>query len=224
MNKRLLLIILGSTIGFYVGAIAFGELVPSFDPIYSFIGSIVGVVGGAIIGITTYEILKIYRSKQGDVIQAKHSTVQNETPKFVTRKAGFVFRGIALFLDCLILWGAFVATFYVFSILASILSLDDDARITFVLVGGNFGWIVIFLSYFLFFWTYSGQTPGNKVMRIKVIDVYGETISSNQALLRLIIGYNVNIISYGLGFLWAIWDTDRQGWHDKIAKTYVVTE
>jgi uncharacterized RDD family membrane protein YckC len=33
------------------------------------------------------------------------------------------------------------------------------------------------------------------------------------------------IISYVviyLGFLWIIWDQRKQGWHDKIANTYVV--
>jgi uncharacterized RDD family membrane protein YckC len=26
----------------------------------------------------------------------------------------------------------------------------------------------------------------------------------------------------GLGGLWILWDPDRQGWHDRIAGTYVV--
>ncbi|MBI5649101.1 MAG: RDD family protein [Chloroflexi bacterium] len=27
---------------------------------------------------------------------------------------------------------------------------------------------------------------------------------------------------FALGFIWILFDTDKQGWHDKIAGTYVV--
>ena len=26
----------------------------------------------------------------------------------------------------------------------------------------------------------------------------------------------------GLGYLWMLWDAEKQTWHDKVAKTYVV--
>jgi len=32
----------------------------------------------------------------------------------------------------------------------------------------------------------------------------------------------VNGLVFGLGFLWAFFDDRRQGWHDKLASTYVV--
>jgi uncharacterized RDD family membrane protein YckC len=37
-----------------------------------------------------------------------------------------------------------------------------------------------------------------------------------------LIGYAISGFFLGLGFLWTAWDSESQGWHDKIASTYVV--
>ena len=45
------------------------------------------------------------------------------------------------------------------------------------------------------------------------------------ALLRAaarLFGYLVCVLSLGLGFLWVLVDSRRQGWHDKLANTVVV--
>ena len=43
-----------------------------------------------------------------------------------------------------------------------------------------------------------------------------------RAALREIPGKIVSAIAICLGFLWIIWDGQKQGWHDKIAETYVL--
>jgi uncharacterized RDD family membrane protein YckC len=35
-------------------------------------------------------------------------------------------------------------------------------------------------------------------------------------------GYTLNTLIMMLGWLWALWDSNQQGWHDKLAKTIVV--
>jgi uncharacterized RDD family membrane protein YckC len=40
--------------------------------------------------------------------------------------------------------------------------------------------------------------------------------------LRQIIGQWVAAIFCYIGFIWALFDANKQGWHDKIAKTLVV--
>lgn len=37
-------------------------------------------------------------------------------------------------------------------------------------------------------------------------------------------GYALSALPLGLGFLWALWDRDRQTWHDKLAGTVVVKD
>lgn len=41
-------------------------------------------------------------------------------------------------------------------------------------------------------------------------------------LLRETLGKFVSSLFLGLGMFWAIWDKDRQTWHDKIAGTVVI--
>jgi uncharacterized RDD family membrane protein YckC len=36
------------------------------------------------------------------------------------------------------------------------------------------------------------------------------------------IGYYINSFIFMLGWIWAIFDSNKQGWHDKLAGTYVV--
>lgn len=73
----------------------------------------------------------------------------------------------------------------------------------------------------LFVWKY-GATIGKKVFRIKVVDTSGLPITLRQAFVRECLGKSISSLFYYLGFLWILWDKNRQGWHDKIAKTFVV--
>ena len=36
------------------------------------------------------------------------------------------------------------------------------------------------------------------------------------------LAYLVSMLPLCFGFLWIAWDKKKQGWHDKIAKTYVI--
>ena len=87
-------------------------------------------------------------------------------------------------------------------------------------VGAGLGMIVA-LAYTWFFLTRNnGQTPGKIIMKIRVIKTDGSPISDSDAVIRFI-GTLINYIGC-IGWLWALIDTNRQGWHDKLAQTYVV--
>ena len=82
-----------------------------------------------------------------------------------------------------------------------------------------------FMSYsalVLALWAY-GLTPGKYVLGIRVVKVdSGIPAGFWRMALRQIIGQFVSAILCYLGFVWALVDANRQGWHDKIAKTLVV--
>jgi uncharacterized RDD family membrane protein YckC len=81
---------------------------------------------------------------------------------------------------------------------------------------------LIGLGYYWYFWTRNnGQSPGKMAMNIRVVKVDGTPINDMDAFLRYI-GYSLNSIIFCLGWIWALFDENHQGWHDKIAKTYVV--
>ena len=68
----------------------------------------------------------------------------------------------------------------------------------------------------------SGQTIGKKVMGIRVIDFSaGGPIGFGRGVVRYL-GKIVSSIPCGLGYLWMLWDKEKQCWHDKIATTVVV--
>lgn len=77
------------------------------------------------------------------------------------------------------------------------------------------------IAYYIGYWTKSGQTLGKTMTGIKIVSTDGAPISAGKAVLRYI-GYIVSGIILSLGFLWVAFDRKRQGWHDKIANTYVV--
>ena len=82
-------------------------------------------------------------------------------------------------------------------------------------------WVVLFFGYYMYFWTKSGQTIGKQVLKIKVVTTDGQLLDYQKAAIR-VVGYWVSSLALGLGFLWVLWDPQQQGWHDKIAGTYVV--
>jgi uncharacterized RDD family membrane protein YckC len=69
----------------------------------------------------------------------------------------------------------------------------------------------------------SGRTPGKWMLGIQVIKRdTGRPAGFWRMALRQIVGQWVSAILCYIGFLWALFDANRQTWHDKIAKTLVI--
>ena len=80
------------------------------------------------------------------------------------------------------------------------------------------GWV-----YFVFMDVKYGGTVGKMVLGLRVQDaVTGNNVDWIQAILREIVGKFISGLVLALGYFAVIWDKNRQGWHDKIAKTVVV--
>jgi uncharacterized RDD family membrane protein YckC len=58
-------------------------------------------------------------------------------------------------------------------------------------------------------------------MNIKLVRTDASNLTFSIALLRYL-GYIVSGAVFFLGFLWIAFDNHKQGFHDKIAETYVV--
>ena len=70
----------------------------------------------------------------------------------------------------------------------------------------------------------SGQTLGKKALGIRVISLAdGGPIGYGRAFIRYI-GRIVSTIVLLLGYLWMLWDSEKQTWHDKFAGSVVVPE
>jgi uncharacterized RDD family membrane protein YckC len=87
---------------------------------------------------------------------------------------------------------------------------------------GTVGGFLIGVAYQWYFLTQNkGQTPGKILIGIRVVKTNGAPLTAIDVVIRYI-GYYINTFFIFIGWLWAIWDDNHQGWHDKLAGTYVV--
>jgi uncharacterized RDD family membrane protein YckC len=67
-----------------------------------------------------------------------------------------------------------------------------------------------------------GATPGKQVFGIRIIDMQGGgSIGYGRAFIRWIMKIVSGAVFY-LGYLWMLWDKEKQCWHDKVANDVVV--
>jgi uncharacterized RDD family membrane protein YckC len=126
-----------------------------------------------------------------------------------TEKVGFLTRALALIIDIILL--AIVS-----SILNAIVFGGDVVR-------GNGLSTLIGLAYYLYFWSSygHGQTLGSRALGIRVVKTSGSELTLVDAFIRYV-GLILSFIVVFIGVIWVAFDPNKQGWHDKIASTYVV--
>ncbi len=66
-----------------------------------------------------------------------------------------------------------------------------------------------------------GQTIGKMITGIRVVRSNGRPVSFLRALIRFLAYVPSGLLLFA-GFLWIIWDPERQGWHDMLADTVVI--
>ncbi|HIA15910.1 MAG TPA: RDD family protein [Dehalococcoidia bacterium] len=57
---------------------------------------------------------------------------------------------------------------------------------------------------------------------IRIVNHSHEKPGRSKALIRELTGKPLGSIPMYLGFAWILWDSERRGWHDHIAKTHVI--
>jgi uncharacterized RDD family membrane protein YckC len=76
-------------------------------------------------------------------------------------------------------------------------------------------------AYFALSWSRGGQTIGMKPWRLRVVRGDGTSPDLAHALLRFAVAL-VSLAALGIGFWWALFDTQRRTWHDIAAGTLMV--
>ena len=133
--------------------------------------------------------------------------------------AGAATRAVALAIDIAI---AQVIVFAGGAILALVGSLVGDVRLDTLgklLAAG--AWVAVVATYFVLFWSTAGQTPGMRLMGLRVMTPSGEHPGVGRSLVRLI-GLGLAILPLFLGFLPVLVDAQRRGLHDFLAGTVVL--
>jgi uncharacterized RDD family membrane protein YckC len=89
------------------------------------------------------------------------------------------------------------------------------------LVMGMVLFVAIGLVYLVASHIVLGRTLGMRVLKMKVIDLYGDPPSPRRCLVRCA-GYLASALTLFLGFLWIGFDSEKRALHDWIAGTYVI--
>lgn len=158
-------------------------------------------------------------------------TKQTATEVFV---AGFWQRITAAAIDCAIVLPAALAITIIASRIAGVhlppssmrlrdidlwidLAISTDPALLMGLgLFGAIGW-----TYLLVFHIVRGCTIGMRIMKIKVIDIYGDPPSPRRSVARCT-AYFASAATLFLGFLWVGFDREKRGLHDWMAGTYVI--
>ena len=83
------------------------------------------------------------------------------------------------------------------------------------------GWLIVVTVYFVVFWSTTGQTPGMRIMRVRVLARSGAPPSVLRSLVRFV-GLILAIIPLFVGFLPVLVDSRRRGLHDFLSGTVVL--
>jgi uncharacterized RDD family membrane protein YckC len=115
---------------------------------------------------------------------------------------------------------------WVFAILASVVgwlftmfNSNNPPPVQALIIGSA---LVVSVVYFIGAWAKNGATIGQSLLGMVVVRTDGSKLNFTAALLRYI-GYLISGMLLSLGFLWINLDARRQGWHDKIARTIVIS-
>lgn len=132
--------------------------------------------------------------------------------KIAVKKAGFWRRFVAYSIDWLII-GWIEGAMFGLGVLGLIESLP-------IIVQSVISLLIPFV-YFVWSYSHGGSTPGKRLLGIRVVSMDGSPLNWRKGIGRTL-GYIPSTVFLYLGFLWAVWDKDKQAWQDKIAGTIVV--
>lgn len=137
--------------------------------------------------------------------------------------AGHPARLVAWIIDGFILSLFFFVAFIVAgAVTAVIAATGSETATTLTVLIVSVAMILIYLGWLPYWWSKSGQTPGMKIMHLKVVGAAdGQVISFGKGVLR-VIGLAISFWALYIGVIWILVDNKRQGWHDKMAGTYVI--
>lgn len=135
------------------------------------------------------------------------------------RYAGVATRGAALAFDSLVALVIFVSGSAAAALIASLVGGIHPDWLAGSLLSA--AWLIVAGGYFVLFWSAAGQTPGMRLMRLRVRRPETGGISAGRAIVRAV-GLALAIIPLFAGFLPALFDARRRAFPDYLAGTVVV--
>ena len=136
------------------------------------------------------------------------NAIAHPTASLRTRLAAMIYELL------LVLAVLFVASFV-------FISLSGDAQSGWKHIAYQFFLLGVLFAYFITFWLRSGQTLAMKTWHIKLVDRDGALITLQRAALRFVLAL-LSLSLFGVSIIWALFDSDRQFLHDRLANTRLI--
>lgn len=163
----------------------------------------------------------IEASAQGGT-SGRHATEGAEGDEALPRQSiGLITRGLAALLDAAILNGIFLLVTALVGFALSALFEMDGASAPVIVFGAGF-WLIFGGLYLLTFWSLAGQTPGMRLLSIR-IEREGTHRLGWRCSWRRLIGVGISVVCLGIPFLRALTDPEARTFHDRLAGTRVVS-
>jgi uncharacterized RDD family membrane protein YckC len=134
--------------------------------------------------------------------------------------AGLVTRAVAFAIDVALIDLAAALVAIIVGLGVSAFDVPDVVR-TIIIAVGAVAFVAWWLGYFALFWSTTGQTPGARVMGIRVVCEGGGAIRVSLALVRLA-GMALAALPLFAGFFMILVERRRRGLQDVLARTLVV--
>ena len=138
-----------------------------------------------------------------------------------TAYIGLVTRVIAFAVDAAVIQFVAIAVAGTFALILSVVSVPDELDAVIVAVGGA-AYLLWLVGYFVTFWSTTGQTPGNRLLQIRVCRVGDGASPSAGAALTRFAALILSALPLFLGFVPILLDDRRRGAFDMLAGTVVV--
>lgn len=139
----------------------------------------------------------------------------------VAERASFESRLGALFVDALLIaisGGVLALFFWLFTTSLDFILTPKYTPSAYYLY--RLLYVIGIPAYFAIATAMTGQTVGKQLTGIIVLEPDGHILSLQRSVIRALAAI-LSAIPFGLGFLWAIWDKDKETWHDKLSRTRV---
>lgn len=133
-----------------------------------------------------------------------------------TQVASMFKRLAAIFYDALLLFSlVFAVTLFVVLPVNHGEAIDSGNLIYQTLI------LLLMYGYFGWQWTHGGQTLGMRAWRIKLVNGDKSDVNWTQASLRFLIAI-LSTSCLFLGFVWALFNRNKQAWHDRYSHTMLI--
>jgi uncharacterized RDD family membrane protein YckC len=135
--------------------------------------------------------------------------------------AGFATRLLAFAADAAVINAVIWFVALVVALALSIIDIAGVLEKLLAITGAALA-LIWTISYFVFFWSTEGQTPGDRMMRIRVQDAAtGGPLRARRALARTLL-LPVSALPLFAGYLMILVDRRRRALHDRIVHSVVV--